>query len=151
MLAGMAFGQDAKEPTFLSIGKTFILSGSTQFQYIGWEEGVDSYSVRRSARVAGWGHFKKMHYKLSISFANTPASSMPVSNMSCLKPVQIRVGQFMVPFSLENVTSNSNVDMINRSQPEENLVPGRDNSPRGKMSGSLSLANIPLSNIQWPS
>ena len=38
----------------------------------------------------------------------------------------------MVPFSLENVTGTADVDMINRSQPEERLVPGRDNSAQGR-------------------
>ena len=132
MLADMSFGQETEEPTFLSIGKTFTLSGSTQFQYIGWEEGIDSYSVRRSAVSLAGDILEKMHYKLSISFANTPAILDASVEYELSKPIQIRVGQYTVPFSLENVTSNPLVDMINRSQPEEKLVPGRDNSAAGK-------------------
>ena len=134
ILAGISFGQDDKEPTFLSIGKTFVLSGATQFQYADWDKGVDSYSIRRVLVSLNGEILKKMRYKLSISFANAPVILDANIEYEFAKPVQIRVGQFMVPFSLENVTSTPDQDMVNRSQPVEKLVPSEHTrlEPRNK-------------------
>ena len=44
----------------------------------------------------------------------------------------IRIGQFYVPFGMENTTSDSFMDIINRSQVTEKLVPGRDIGAQGR-------------------
>ena len=144
VLAGASFGQDKKEPTFLSISKAFKLSGWTQFQYVGWDKGVDSFSIRRSRLTLAGDIIKKMHYKLQIDFAKTPTLLDASIDYEFSKAIQLRAGQFMVPFSLENVTPTSDVDMINRSQPEEKLAPGRDNASQGRDVGLAVFGNYSI-------
>jgi phosphate-selective porin OprO and OprP len=85
-----------------------------------------------------------MHYKLQIEFAKTPAILDANIEYEFCKPAKIRVGQFLVPFSLENVTGTSDVDMINRAQPEEKLVPGRDNASQGRDVGIAVFGNYSI-------
>jgi len=103
ILAGASFGQDKKEPTFLSISKAFKLSGWTQFQYVGWDKGVDSFSIRRSRLTLAGDILKNMHYKLQVDFAKTPTLLDAIIEYEFSQAFQLRVGQFLVPFSLENL------------------------------------------------
>ena len=134
LLAGASFAQDKdkKETPSLSISKAFKLSGWTQVQYVDWKTGVDNFSVRRSRLSLTGDIMKKMHYKIQMDIAKTPTLLDASVDYEFSKAFQLRVGQFMVPFSLENVTGTADVDMINRSQPEEKLSPGRDNSAQGR-------------------
>jgi phosphate-selective porin OprO/OprP len=134
LLAGASFAQDKdkKESPSLAISKAFKLSGWTQVQVVDWKTGVDSFSVRRSRLTLSGDIMKKMHYKIQMDIAKTPALLDASVDYEFSKAFQLRAGQFMVPFSLENVTGTSDVDMVNRSQPEEKLVPGRDNSAQGR-------------------
>ncbi len=45
---------------------------------------------------------------------------------------KVSIGQFKVPFGLENLISSTYLDTINRSQVTENLVPGRDTGNQGR-------------------
>jgi len=144
ILAGASFGQDKKEPTFLSISKAFKLSGWTQFQYAGWDKGVDNFSVRRSRLTLAGDILKNMHYKLQLEFAKTPLILDAMIEYEFSRAFQLRVGQFLVPFSMENLTGTADVDMINRSQPEEKLVPGRDNSSQGRDVGVAVFGNASI-------
>jgi phosphate-selective porin OprO/OprP len=134
LLAGASFAQDKdkKESPSLAISKAFKLSGWTQVQVVDWKTGVDSFSVRRSRLTLSGDIMKKMHYKIQMDIAKTPTLLDASVDYEFSKAFQLRAGQFMVPFSLENVTGTSDVDMVNRSQPEEKLVPGRDNSAQGR-------------------
>jgi phosphate-selective porin len=134
LLAGASFAQDKdkKETPFVSISKMFKLSGYTQVQYVGWKTGVDNFSVRRSRLTLSGDIMKKMRYKLQMDIAKTPTLLDAMMEYEFSKAFQLRVGQFLIPFSLENVTATSDVDMVNRSQPEEKLAPGRDNSAQGR-------------------
>jgi phosphate-selective porin OprO and OprP len=134
IFAGPSFGQDKPktESPSLGISKAFKLSGWTQVQYVDWKTGVDSFSVRRSRLTLTGDIIKNMHYKLQMEVAKSFALLDASIDYEFSKAVQLRVGQFMVPFSLENLTGTSDVDMVNRSQPEEKLAPGRDNSAQGR-------------------
>jgi len=134
VLAGASFAQDKdkKETPSLSISKAFKLTGWTQVQYVDWKTGVDNFSVRRSRLSLTGDIMKKMHYKIQMDLAKTPTLLDASVDYEFSKAFQIRVGQFIIPFSLELVTATSDVDMVNRSQPEEKLSPGRDNSAQGR-------------------
>lgn len=45
---------------------------------------------------------------------------------------KLSIGQFKIPFGLENLTSSYALDTINRSLVTESLVPGRDNGSQGR-------------------
>jgi phosphate-selective porin OprO and OprP len=134
LVGGTASAQDKdkKEAPTLVLSKAFKLSGWTQVQYADWDSGVDNFQVRRSRLTLSGDILKNMHYKIQMDIAKTPTLLDASIDYEFSKAVQLRVGQFMVPFSLENITATSDVDMVNRSQPEEKLSPGRDNSAQGR-------------------
>jgi len=61
---------------------------------------------------------------------------------------KITLGQFKVPFGLENLTSDANLDTINRSQVTETLVPGRDNGSQGRDVGVQFGGSRPVKSAQ---
>lgn len=134
LATGAAFAQekDKKESPALTLSKAFKLSGWTQVHFVDWDSGVDSFSIRRSRLTLSGDILKNLRYKIQMDIAKTPTLLDASVDYELSKAVQLRVGQFMVPFSLENITPTSDVDMINRSQPEEKLSPGRDNSAQGR-------------------
>ncbi len=134
LLAGASYAQDKdkKESPSLAISKAFKLSGWTQVQYVDWKTGVDNFSVRRSRLTLSGDIMKRMRYKIQMDISKTPTLLDASVDYEFSKAFQLRIGQFMVPFSLENVTGTSDVDMVNRSQAEEKLAPGRDNSAQGR-------------------
>jgi len=133
-----AFGQEkeTKEPS-LAISKAFKLSGYTQVQYTDWETGNDSFFIRRSRVSLGGGIIKNMQLKVQVDLAKTPTLLDAYIDYAINKYVSIRAGQFQVPFSMESLTSSGAVDTINRSQPEEKLVPGRDNGALSRDAGVM--------------
>jgi phosphate-selective porin len=133
----VSFGQDkAKTETpSLAISKAFKLSGYTQVQYVDWKTGVDSFSVRRSRLTLSGDILKNMRYKLQVDVSKTFTLLDAVVEYEFSKLAQLRVGQFLLPFSQENLTSVADLDVINRSQVEEKLAPGRDNSAQGRDAG----------------
>ena len=113
---------------------------------------MDNFSVRRSRLTLTGDIMKKMHYKIQMDIAKTPTLLDASVDYEFSKAFQLRVGQFMVPFSLENVTGTADVDMINRSQPEEKLVPGpRQLRPGPRRRGFASSGPIRSSTTPWPS
>lgn len=67
---------------------------------------------------------------------------------------KLSIGQFKVPFGLENLTSSTNLDTINRSQVTEALVPGRDIGSQGRdigvqLAGTKSLAEDGSRQIEY--
>ncbi len=136
---GAAMGQEkeTKESPSLAISKAFKLSGYTQVQYTGWDTGNDSFFIRRSRISLGGGIIKNMQLKVQVDLAKAPTLLDAYIDYSFNKYLSVRVGQFQVPFSLESLTSSGAVDTINRSQPEEKLVPGRDNGALSRDAGVM--------------
>ncbi|MHB8095203.1 MAG: porin [Candidatus Aminicenantales bacterium] len=142
---GAAIGQEkeTKEPS-LAISKAFKLSGYTQVQYTGWDTGNDSFFIRRSRISLGGGIIKNMQLKVQVDLAKTPTLLDAYIDYSFNKYLSVRVGQFQVPFSLESLTGSGAVDTINRSQPEEKLVPGRDNGALSRDAGVMVFGTYAL-------
>jgi len=139
ILGGTAVGQEKEttECTSLAVSKAFKLSGYTQVQYTGWETGNDSFFIRRSRISLGGGIIKNMQLKVQVDLAKTPTLLDAYIDYAINKYVSVRAGQFQVPFSMESLTSSGAVDTINRSQPEEKLVPGRDNGALSRDAGVM--------------
>ncbi|MHB1462481.1 MAG: porin [Armatimonadota bacterium] len=57
---------------------------------------------------------------------------------------RLAIGQFKLPFGLENLTSSTNLDTINRTLTTESLVPGRDTGNQGRDIGVLWSGAKPL-------
>ncbi len=78
--------------------------------------GSDTFDIRR-ARLGAKVKFGD-YYSGEVVFngvGSTPILDIAYANVAWWKPVQFRVGQFKMPFSLEQLTSSNNIDFIERS------------------------------------
>ncbi len=81
---------------------------------------------------------KGIRYKFLFEAARTPLLLDAMMEFSLVKNGYLRVGQFKVPFSQENLQSAAALDTINFAQSTSKLVPGRDNSANGRDIGALA-------------
>jgi phosphate-selective porin OprO/OprP len=143
VLPGGIFGQDKKEPSPLAVSAPLKLTGYSQFLFTAWDKDIDSsgarlnsFSARRVRLTLSGDLFKNVSYKLQVDAVKSPMVLDALVEFKLAPEAGIRVGQFKVPFSQENLASSSDLDTINRSTPEEKLVPGRDIGANGRDIGA---------------
>jgi len=132
VLVGTSIAEEDQEESPFLTGQSLKWSGYTQIKYTYWEEGANEFRIRR-ARLGLKGEIhKNIHLKLQVDAVKRPVL-LDAQIGICFSPqVELRFGQYKVPFSLENLTSSSALDTINRSQTVENLSPGRDIRAAGR-------------------
>jgi phosphate-selective porin len=149
LFGGLARAEEPKESPFVTAAKSLRLSGYAQLLGVEWDKAVDSFSIRR-ARVALSGElFKNLKFKLGVDVVKSPALLDALVEFEPSKIVGLRIGQFLVPFSLESVTPTSDIDMVNRSTVVEALAAGRDNGSSGRdigvvLYGSYAIVDYAL-------
>jgi phosphate-selective porin OprO/OprP len=115
----------AKVKSFpVNAGKKIQLSGYTQIRYQVLEEAgkPDGFDIRR-ARVDLKGNLTPfLLYRLQFDLATTPKLVDAYTEINLNRYFLFTVGQAKIPFSLENVTTDSKLDFIDRSQGVEALV-----------------------------
>jgi len=136
VLPGGLLGQEKKEPAPLTAAAPLRLTGFSQFLYTDWDKGVDGFSARRIRFSLSGELFKNVNYKIQVDGVKSPMILDAIVEFKLIPEVGLRVGQFKVPFSMENLTSSSDLDTINRSTPEERLAPGRENKMNGRDIGA---------------
>jgi phosphate-selective porin OprO and OprP len=137
-----------QDATSITLGKFFRLSGYTQIYYTHYQQSgkYGSFSVKR-ARLDLQGDFShKWNYRLLADFvgnsgANGSAqtggaliSPMLLEGYIAYKPfnfLKITAGQFIVPFSLENMTQDKNLELIDRAQVVNALVSRKGDASNG--------------------
>lgn len=149
----------------LALKKKFSVEGNTKFEFSGYFQaqyvtdetaGVfDDFRIRR-ARIDFKGDVSKnIGWRMQIDAVQTlktvtESVSPAKTTKAVVRPILLdgyidyklysfenfRIGQFYIPFSQENLTSDSKSDTINRSQVTEKLVPGRDNGSQGRDIGA---------------
>lgn len=144
---------------------SIALTGRVHFDSRQYSEGYlqDRMEVRR-ARLGVKGQIAKdFKYEIigdfgvaaSSSVSTTGTADSGMSNQLTgtdvayfdyvgFKPVQVRVGRFKMPFSLEQLTSSNNIDTIERSlmgQVEGEFVPAKE-------TGAMLYGN-PMSGFTW--
>ncbi|HEY3297597.1 MAG TPA: porin [Armatimonadota bacterium] len=150
--------EEANKKSYSVTGKQPIkLSGYVQERYVqSTQPGVNSSLEARRVRLTLSGDATPtVDYKVQLEFAGSRKgltdSSIKNGALSSKtgsfgKPLlvdgvigykvfggnKLSVGQFKIPFGLENLTSSYNLDTINRTQVTETLVPGRDNGSQGR-------------------
>lgn len=75
--------------------------------------GADTFDMRR-ARIGIKTKFLD-YYSGEIVFNSDGSLDVGYLNVAWWKPVQLRIGQFKHPFSLEEMTSSNNIDFVERS------------------------------------
>jgi phosphate-selective porin len=123
-------------------------SGYIQAQFTHSTKAPDSFRIRR-ARLKLKGEITdSILYKLQLNSGGTPILLDAQIDIKFSPYAVLRFGQYKVPFSLENLTSSSSLDFINRSLAVENLCPGRDIRASGRDIGACiygEAANIEYS------
>jgi phosphate-selective porin OprO/OprP len=141
--------EEAKQDSFpLSLGRLLRLSGYTQarYQYYQQEGKYDEFDIRR-ARLDFQGDFStKWSYRLLVDFVGaTGATGTAPTGGALISPTlldafiaykpfdffKITAGQFIIPFSLENVTQDRNLETVDRSQVVSALVARKGDASNG--------------------
>jgi hypothetical protein len=128
---------DAKRKSYpVNASKAFQLAGYTQLRYQFFDEPAkyDGFDIRRAyVDLKGsispyWG------YRLQFDFSNSPKLMDAYAELKYNEHVNVQFGQTLLPFSLENITSNAKTDFIDRSQIVDALV-SRKNDVIGDQNG----------------
>ncbi len=131
-LVGISEAQESKGEIEVLSAQSLELSGYAQVGYTYGDEHKEGFRTRRARLKLKGDILKNIHYKLQIDAVLTPVLVDAQVEMSFIPHAKLTVGQFKIPFSLENLTSSSDLDTINRSQTVEKLCPGRDIGAKGR-------------------
>jgi phosphate-selective porin OprO and OprP len=116
---------EANKKLFSVNAARFIqVSGYTQFRYQVLEEKGrnDGYDIRR-ARLDFTGNFTPyLSYRLMVDFADKPKIMDAYAEIKINDYFNITIGQFRVPFSIENLNPVRKFELIDFSQAVDNLV-----------------------------
>jgi phosphate-selective porin len=125
------------------------LYGYVQARYTLWETGTDGFRIRR-ARLGFKGELlKNISFKLQVDGTRVPILLDAAVEISSIPYAALSFGQFKVPFSLDNLTSSSALDLVNRSQTVKELCPAQDIGSTGRdigvtASGKFSILEYTL-------
>jgi phosphate-selective porin len=136
-LPGPGRAEEPKESPLVTAARGLKLSGYAQIFAVDWDKGVDTFSLRRARASLAGDLVKNLRFKLTVELVKSPALLEAFVEFEPAKVIGLRFGQFKVPFSFENVTSDSDLDMIDRPAVVETLVPGRDNGSTGRDIGAV--------------
>ncbi len=140
--AAPALAQEAKDSPIVSALKSLKLSAYAQVLGAEWDPGVDSFSLRRARFKLTGELVKNLRFKVAVDVVKSPALLDGIVEYEPSKAFGVRIGQFLLPFSLENTTATSDIDTVNRSLTVESLAPGRDNSASGRDVGAAVYGRI---------
>jgi phosphate-selective porin len=116
---------EAKRKSFNVTGaKPLQLSGYAQVRYqINDESGkIDGFDLRRAYLDIRGKLSSYWSYRFQSDFAGTPKIIDLYAELNLNESLNFTIGQFALPFSLENITSNTKLEFIDRSQAVEALV-----------------------------
>lgn len=142
LLRGFAGAEEPKESPLLTAARSLKLSGYAQLLAADWDKDVDTFSLRRARASLTGELIKHLTFKLTVDVVKSPALLEALVEFEPSKIVGLRFGQFKVPFSLENVSADSDIDWINRSAVGETLVPGRDLGSSGRDIGAVLYGSV---------
>ncbi len=134
---------DAKKKSFqVTSGKALQLSGYGHFryQYLQEEGKNDGFDIRRAyLDIKGditpyWG------YRIQTDFAGTPKIVDIYADFKLNDKLNFTIGQQVIPFSLNNVTSNTKLELADRAQVVEAL-----SSRKGDVLGDNNGRDIGIS------
>ena len=140
---------DARLDSFpLSLGRSLRLSGYTQvrYQYNQQPSKISGFDIRR-ARLDFQGDFSsRWGYRLLVDFVGASGTTGSTATGGAIisptlldafvsyKPfdfLKVTAGQFTIPFSLENLTQDRNLEAVDRSQVVSALVARKGDASNG--------------------
>jgi phosphate-selective porin OprO and OprP len=137
VLSGFASGQDKKEAPPVTSSLSLKLSGYTQFLYTYWEKGVDTFTIPRARLTLSGEVLKNVRFLITVDAVRSPALIDAYVDFLFNPAYGVRIGQYYVPMSMENNTSDREMDTILRSQVVLALAPSRDIGSQGRDIGAM--------------
>jgi phosphate-selective porin OprO and OprP len=116
---------DANKKSFLvNAARQIQLSGFTQIRYqiLDQAKRKDAFDIRRARLDVRGSITPYFNYRLQTEFADRPKIIDAYAEIKIADYFMITVGQFKIPFSLENLTSSNKLEVIDRSLAVEALV-----------------------------
>jgi phosphate-selective porin OprO/OprP len=132
VLSVPATAGEEKDEFALLASQSLQLSAYTQVRYTHTDEDINEFRIRRARAGLKGEILKRINYILQIDASKSPVLLDAKVEMTFSPYAKLTFGQFKVPFGLENLTSSSALDTINRSQTVENLCPSRDIGGQGR-------------------
>lgn len=132
-----AAAQEKKEEPAVASSLKLQLTGYTQVIYTYWDVGVDTFVIRRARLSLSGELIKKIRFKLQVDATRNPILVDAQIDFVFRPELDLRIGQFYLPFSRENRTSAGDLDTVLRSQVVDKLAPGRDNGSLGRDIGVM--------------
>lgn len=108
---------------FVIAGKPIKISGYNQARYRDIENGIDTFDVRRARLNIQGDITERFDYRTQVEFGGTKVLLIDAILGYKFNPyLKLSAGQFLIPFSQENLASNTKLETINRSQVVEALT-----------------------------
>jgi len=123
---------EKKDEFALVASQSLELNAYTQVRYTHTDEDINEFRIRRARAGLKGEILKRINYILQIDASKSPVLLDAKVEITFAPHAKLTFGQFKVPFGLENLTSSSALDTINRSQTVENLCPSRDIGAQGR-------------------
>lgn len=105
---------------------------------------ADSFSMRLARIVfcgkpsADWSYQFQLDALSSVSLLDAYLDYSREGLLPAPLALKVRAGQFRIPFSMENLAPDSELDTVNRSQAVNNLAPARDLGTKGRDIGAYA-------------
>ncbi|MEW5900344.1 MAG: porin [Acidobacteriota bacterium] len=128
----------------MTSSRAFQISGYTQFAYTCWDKGTDTYAIKRARLTLSGELVKNIRYRMQVDAVKSPMLIDFEVDFIFRPSFSLKIGQYYVPFSLENRTSDSEMDTINRSQVVDGLAPGRDIGAQGRDIGAMAVGKFSI-------
>lgn len=148
LIAAVSAAQGKSEAPAVTASKAFKLSGYSQFLYTAQDADLDGFSVRRMRLSLTGDLLKNVHYKIQVDAIKSPILLDGLLEFTFDEAVNLKFGQFKVPFSLESTTSSADIETINRSQPVLKLSPGQDIGASGRDIGAVIFGKTSIIEYQ---
>lgn len=131
--------QEKKDQGAIASSPSFRLSGYTQFLYTSWEKGTDSFSIPRARLTLTGELLKNVRFRLQADAVKSPVLIDANVDFLFHPAYGLRIGQYYVPVSLENNTSDADMETVLRSQVVNALAPSRDIGSQGRDIGAMFM------------
>jgi phosphate-selective porin len=138
-----------QEESVTSASPSFKWSSYAQARYTLWDSGTDGFMMRRARFTLKGELIKNFNFKIQVGALRSPILLDAVVEISAIPYAKLSFGQFKVPFSLDNLTSSSALDFVNRTRTVRTLCPGQDIASEGRdigvtVSGKFSILEYTL-------
>ncbi len=125
----------AAQPTSSTRTSNFLggihFSGYGQARWTGSPGTTNTFEIRRARLIADGKLSDKITYQFQVDGVKPQLLDARV-DFTVARQLRITVGQFKIPFSVESITSDDQLNLVERSTVVNSFAPGRDNGSVGR-------------------